>query len=101
MHMKTRCFDCNTFTGPNAAVNNKEVASLLLAIETFVMLEGPFWRKIRGKGLAYSYNLYLNVETGTLNFAIEKSTSPVAAFDEARKIIGDYEVYFDGLLDVP
>ena len=63
-----------------------DLAPLLLAIESFCMLEGPFWRKIRGKGLSYSYHLAFVRESGMMSFGLFKATNPALAMEEAAKI---------------
>lgn len=64
-----------------------ELAPLLVAIEYVTALEGPFWRKIRGKGLSYHYSLSHSLEKGTIQFGLFKATDPVAAFRQAGLIV--------------
>lgn len=64
-----------------------ELAPLLVAIEYITALEGPFWRKIRGKGLSYGYSLHHSLETGSITFGLTKATDPLAAYVEAGKIV--------------
>lgn len=64
-----------------------ELAPLLVGIEYVTGLEGPFWRKIRGKGLAYGYDITQTLETGTIKFGLFKATDPLAAFEQAREIL--------------
>merc|ERR1711879_1114523 len=52
-------------------------------------MEGPFWRKIRGKGLSYSYSLSHSLDTGKLRFALSKATNPLGAFGAARTIVSN------------
>ncbi|CAK9022306.1 Uncharacterized protein C05D11.1 [Durusdinium trenchii] len=44
----------------------------VVAIEYITALEGPFWRKIRGKGHAYSYGINHDLEAGKLTFSLYK-----------------------------
>jgi len=74
---------CDSFSDSRSP----ELASLLVAIEYITALEGPWWRKIRGKGLAYSYSLSHNLESGLLKFGLFKATDPVGAFKVAQSII--------------
>jgi len=74
---------CNSFTDPRSP----ELAPLLVAIEYITALEGPFWRKIRGKGHAYSYGINHDLEAGKLTFSLYKATNPVAAYEAAGAII--------------
>lgn len=74
---------CDCVTDPRSP----DLGALLVAIEYCIALEGPFWRKIRGKGLAYGYNLRHNLELGTINFELFKATNPVDAYSTAKDII--------------
>lgn len=67
--------------------SHPDFAALLLAMECFDMLEGPFWCKIRGKGLAYGFSTTLSPESGLMRFSVSESSNPVLAFQEARKIV--------------
>eukprot|EP00927_Polykrikos_kofoidii_P013205 TRINITY_DN15735_c0_g1_i1.p1 TRINITY_DN15735_c0_g1~~TRINITY_DN15735_c0_g1_i1.p1 ORF type:complete len:1115 (+),score=199.42 TRINITY_DN15735_c0_g1_i1:60-3404(+) len=64
-----------------------ELAPLLVAIEYLTALEGPFWRKIRGKGHSYGYSMYHSLETGSITFSLTKATDPLAAYAEAGEIV--------------
>ncbi|CAK0856196.1 unnamed protein product [Prorocentrum cordatum] len=74
---------CESFTDPRCP----ELAPLLVAIEYITALEGPFWRKIRGRGLSYSYSLSHSLETGRISFGLFKAADPVAAFSVAREVV--------------
>lgn len=74
---------CNSFSDPRSP----ELAPLLVAIEYVTALEGPFWRKIRGKGLSYSYSMSHTLESGTLKFGLSKATNPIEAFKVAGVIV--------------
>ncbi len=45
------------------------------------------WRKLRGEGLVYGYNLSVNVNQGTLVLGLTKSTHPDKAFEAALKLL--------------
>ena len=45
------------------------------------------WKKIRGCGLSYGYELSANVDQGRLNLGLTKSTHPFKAFKAAKEII--------------
>mmetsp|Transcript_124672 Transcript_124672/g.233120 ORF Transcript_124672/g.233120 Transcript_124672/m.233120 type:complete len:1137 (-) Transcript_124672:25-3435(-) len=64
-----------------------ELAPLLVAIEYCTALEGPFWRKLRGRGLTYSYGLSHSCETGFIRFNLTKATDPLAAYAAAGEIV--------------
>jgi len=74
---------CEAISDPQSP----ELAPLLVAIEYLTALEGPFWRKIRGKGLAYSYDISHSLEQGYIKASLFKATDPLAAFKEAGNIV--------------
>lgn len=74
---------CDSLVDPRSS----ELAPLLVALEYLTALEGPFWRKIRGKGYSYSYSVSHSLETGTLKFALSKATNPIAAYNIAGDIV--------------
>ena len=59
-------------------------------IEYLTTIEGPFWKRIRGAGLAYGYSLWQSRETGLLTFSLYRATDPVAAHAVARTVIGEF-----------
>merc|ERR1711871_1666860 len=60
---------CDCLTDPRSP----DYAALLVAMEYVCAVEGPFWRQIRGKGLAYSYHLANSLTSGTIQFALIKA----------------------------
>ena len=70
--------------------SHEDIASLMVVIEYLTGLEGPFWKKIRGLGLSYSYSIYSSIEQGLTYFMLRKSTSLVKAYLEAKKIIDEF-----------
>lgn len=74
---------CPCITDPRSP----DLGALLVAMEYCTALEGPFWRKIRGRGLSYSYSMSNNLQSGTIGFGLFKATDPVAAFNVAKDII--------------
>jgi len=65
-------------------------ASLLLAIEYLTTLEGPFWVKLRGAGLTYSYSISDSTDSQLLTFSLYKCGDIPAAFGTASKIIAEF-----------
>ncbi|GAM23595.1 hypothetical protein SAMD00019534_067700, partial [Acytostelium subglobosum LB1] len=68
---------------------SNEFAALLLAIHYFEQMEGPFWKGLRGAGLTYNYDLYIDRESGILTFSCSKSSSLEKAFSESKRIVCD------------
>lgn len=67
-----------------------ELHSLLVAVEYLAMLEGDFWRVLRGSGLAYGYQLRFAVDKGQLYFTLYDATDVVSAFAAAATVVREY-----------
>ncbi|KAH3683917.1 hypothetical protein WICPIJ_005117 [Wickerhamomyces pijperi] len=70
----------------------KDSVSLAVASSYLQAVEGPFWRGIRGTGLAYGANISRNVEFGRLSFDVYRGADAKGAFEVAKKIIDDIVV---------
>jgi Zn-dependent M16 (insulinase) family peptidase len=68
---------------------NENMAGIALASSYLQAVEGPFWRGIRGTGLAYGANCGRSVESGQLSFDIYRGTDAIQAFQVAQKIVED------------
>jgi len=79
--------------GPSVDDPLKWSASLAVALEYLNALEGDFWNKIRGAGLAYGASLRADVTNGLIYFGLYKAASPREALAAAKKIV---EGYADG-----
>ncbi|KAJ1445171.1 Metalloenzyme, LuxS/M16 peptidase-like protein [Pelagophyceae sp. CCMP2097] len=73
-----------------SAANLAEHAALAVAIEYLTALEGDFWTRIRGAGLAYSASMHVDACNGIILFALYRSTDAAGALDAARSIVADY-----------
>eukprot|EP01029_Cantina_marsupialis_P018259 TRINITY_DN4185_c0_g1_i1.p1 TRINITY_DN4185_c0_g1~~TRINITY_DN4185_c0_g1_i1.p1 ORF type:complete len:247 (-),score=98.54 TRINITY_DN4185_c0_g1_i1:154-894(-) len=71
-------------------INDSQLPHLLVAIEYLTALEGDFWRRIRGLGLAYHCSIKQSTEKGLLSLWLFHATDPAGALREALKIIGEY-----------
>ncbi len=69
--------------------HNEDAAAISLAASYLQAVEGPFWRGIRGTGLAYGANVSRSVETGQLSFDIYRGADAIGAFNVASKIVND------------
>eukprot|EP00929_Paragymnodinium_shiwhaense_P095918 TRINITY_DN57241_c0_g1_i2.p1 TRINITY_DN57241_c0_g1~~TRINITY_DN57241_c0_g1_i2.p1 ORF type:complete len:628 (+),score=186.29 TRINITY_DN57241_c0_g1_i2:156-2039(+) len=65
----------------------RDFPALSVGIEYLTACEGPFWRKIRGRGLAYGYSLRNSTEEQTIEFGLYRATDPVAAIEVAAAIV--------------
>jgi Zn-dependent M16 (insulinase) family peptidase len=86
-----------------SSYDDKDIASLEVVIEYLTGLEGPFWKKIRGLGLSYSYSINTSIEQGLTYFVLQKSTSLTKAYFEAKKIVDEFlegkEIFDDIMLE--
>jgi len=76
--------------GPSAQDPLKWSASLAVALEYLNALEGDFWVKIRGAGLAYGASLRADSVHGLIYFGLYRSASPKEALDAAKQIVAGY-----------
>lgn len=77
--------------------DGKDVFKIILGAEFFQCVEGPFWKAIRGTGLAYGVNMYKNFETGQLNFSIYRGVDTQKCYEAAKKVVSDYA---NGILSI-
>lgn len=59
---------------------------LQLFMQYLTQLEGPFWRQIRGQGLAYGYNITVKLHSQMLVFTLYRATNVIAAFKQFESI---------------
>ena len=67
-----------------------DLPSLLVAIQYLTQLEGPMWKEIRGKGLAYSYRITLNANEGMLSLYLTRAAQLAGAYEEAQNILSNH-----------
>lgn len=67
-------------------IDDDSYIPLMLFMQYLTQLEGPFWRQIRGQGLAYSYNMFINLPEQLLYFTLFKATNVVGAFKQFKLI---------------
>uniref|UniRef100_A0AC35TMD5 Presequence protease, mitochondrial n=1 Tax=Rhabditophanes sp. KR3021 TaxID=114890 RepID=A0AC35TMD5_9BILA len=72
-------FDKN-FTDP-------DVAEVILFSQYLSQCEGPLWRKIRGKGLAYGANINVNTEKKVIGLSLYRCAQAVEAYEETKKLV--------------
>lgn len=65
-------------------------AALSVAIEYLTSLEGPFWVKLRGAGLTYSYSIVESSDSGLIKFSLSKCGDTALAYEAAAKIVSDF-----------
>ena len=67
--------------------HHEDLAAVLVALQYFSQLEGPFWRQLRAQGLVYGYHLNLNVSEGLLYLSLYRASHPVAAYKQVPHFI--------------
>lgn len=78
----------SVFTGRGIlGYNQPDSAALTVALAIMNATEGPFWRCIRGAGLAYGAGIRASPEAGLLQFTLYRSPDSGKAFIEARKVV--------------
>ncbi|GME78509.1 unnamed protein product [Ambrosiozyma monospora] len=60
---------------------------ITLAAEYLQCVEGPFWRGIRGTGLAYGASIYKEVEIGQLSFYIYRGADIEKSYEVGKEIV--------------
>ncbi len=68
---------------------DEDLPALRLAASYLQAVEGPFWKGIRGAGLAYGANARQSVELGQIGFEIYRGTDGYKAFNTAKKLVED------------
>lgn len=69
--------------------NDKDSAVISLTCSYLQAVEGPFWRGIRGTGLAYGANIRKQPEDHRLTFDLYRGADAIKAFEVASKIVND------------
>jgi len=68
---------------------HEDEAAILVTLEYLTALEGIFWKKIRGAGLSYSFGMSSRLESGAIDFTLQKSAQIVQAYEASSIIIED------------
>ncbi|KAJ8604096.1 hypothetical protein CTAYLR_001749 [Chrysophaeum taylorii] len=72
-------------------LQDPDLAALAVCIEYLTALEGDFWTRIRGAGLAYGAGLRADASNGLVHFTLYRSVDPVKAMVAARDIVLSYD----------
>ncbi|EFC43690.1 predicted protein [Naegleria gruberi] len=68
-------------------LNYHDRHSLSVAINFLTGEEGPFWVKLRGKGLCYGYSIISNVDKGSVGLYLSRVGNVSKAYAESKAII--------------
>lgn len=74
----------------NMNYDHPDYAVVSLASEYLQCVEGPFWKGIRGAGLAYGANMLKMVEVNCWGFNIYRGSDVVKCYEAAKEIVNDY-----------
>lgn len=66
---------------------HRDYHALQVLLQLFTASEGPLFRGIRGRGLAYGYRLDLSSKQGLVTFGLSRCANICAAYREAKKIV--------------
>ncbi|KAL2709033.1 hypothetical protein KLU848_2345 [Kluyveromyces marxianus] len=69
---------------------HKDFAPILLASTYLECVEGPFWKGIRGAGLAYGAYVTKMYESNMVGFNVYRAADAIGCFEAAKKIVNEY-----------
>ncbi|XP_076642310.1 uncharacterized protein C05D11.1 [Halictus rubicundus] len=84
------CIESSFLLQSCQCINNYQhidLAPLRVCLQYLTQLEGPMWKLIRGQGLSYGYNIYVNANEGLLYLSFYRSTNVIVAYKEAKSIV--------------
>ncbi len=50
-------------------------------------MQGPFYQRVRGRGLAYDARIVVEPDDGTVQLAVYRTANPLEAYVEAEKCV--------------
>jgi len=90
---------CNVLATDGSALLHdsiKEYVSIMLICQLLSVTEGPIYRRIRGRGLAYDASLTLSLWNGLLTLSVNDSVNPVDAFKELMELLREVDEELSG-----
>ena len=73
-----------------SSFEDSDLIAFRVFIEYLIGMEGPMWRRLRGAGLSYDYNLFNVTESGLLYFCLSKCTNMIGAYKEGKSLLLEY-----------
>ncbi|KAK9465180.1 Metalloenzyme, LuxS/M16 peptidase-like protein [Lipomyces arxii] len=67
-----------------------DIPALAVAVSYLEAVEGPFWRGIRGNGLAYGAGVLRSIEVGNIGFRVYRAADAPVAIARAKEIVESY-----------
>ena len=74
----------------NLNFDHPDYAAVSLASEYLQCVEGPFWKGIRGSGLAYGANMVKMVQINCWGFNIYRGSDIMKCYETGQQIVQDY-----------
>ncbi|ODV61515.1 Sdd3p ASCRUDRAFT_7736 [Ascoidea rubescens DSM 1968] len=75
------------YSGGPKDFNDEDIPAIYLASEYLQAVEGPFWKGVRGAGLAYGANIYHDLEMGHMVFSVYRASDSEKALKVAKEIV--------------
>ena len=69
---------------------HSDIPAISVCCEFLQAVEGPMWRAVRGAGLAYGANIYLNVEEGLIKLNIYRGTNAGEAIKVCKQLVAGF-----------
>ncbi|RWS26897.1 hypothetical protein B4U80_11389 [Leptotrombidium deliense] len=70
--------------------SNADYPAVLTLVNYFSQCEGPLFRDVRGKGLAYGVDIHMSVVEGLMSLVIFKSVKAVEAYAKTAEIVSKH-----------
>ncbi|SCU94185.1 LAME_0F06480g1_1 [Lachancea meyersii CBS 8951] len=74
----------------NVDYKHPDYAAICLAAEYLGCVEGPFWKGIRGSGLAYGANIIKMIESDAVGFSVYRGADIISCYKTARSIVQNF-----------
>ena len=76
-------------SAPGLEPYHDDLPALKIIVNVLTVLEGPFWVKVRGAGLAYGCDMSLSSDEQRITLELYKSVDPINAYVAAKQIVTD------------
>ena len=90
---------CNVLPTDGSALMDEiieDYVAIMLICQLLSVTEGPIYRRIRGRGLAYDAGLTLSLWNGLLTLSVNDSVNPVDAFKELMGLMQEIDAELSG-----
>lgn len=70
--------------------SHPDFPAIALAAEYLQCVEGPFWKGIRGAGLAYGAYMSKMFESNKIGFSVYRAADAIKCYETGKRIVNDY-----------